>query len=69
MSEQNHIDRLRDMAKRFQSYFGNPGLAETSFITSARFRGFSHTAVHRVAALFWPKGHVAKLAAEGIIDL
>ncbi len=69
MTEHSQMDRLRDMAKRFQTYFRNPGLAETSFITSARFRGFSHTAVHRVAALFWPKGHVARLAAEGIIEL
>ncbi|HPA46599.1 MAG TPA: hypothetical protein PLG59_10420 [bacterium] len=69
MTEHSQLDRLRDMAKRFQAYFRNPGLAETSFITSARFRGFSHGSVHRVAALFWPKGHVARLAAEGIIDL
>ena len=69
MTEQSQLDRLRDMAKRFQTYFRNPGLAETSFITSARFRGFSHDAVHRVAALFWPKGHVARLVADGIIDL
>ncbi|MFH1738771.1 MAG: hypothetical protein ABIH23_07165 [bacterium] len=69
MSQRSQLDRLRDMAKRFQNYFRNPGLAETSFITSARFRGFPHPSVHRVAALFWPKGHVARLASEGIIDL
>lgn len=69
MTEQRQLDRLKDMAKRFQDYFRNPGLAETSFITSARFRGFPHGAVHRVAARLWPKGHVARLAADGIIDL
>jgi hypothetical protein len=69
MTEQSQFDRLKAMAKRFQTYFRNPGLAETSFITSARFRGFSHGTIHRVAAVFWPKGHVARLASEGIIDL
>lgn len=69
MTEQPQLERLKDMAKRFQKYFRNQGLAETSFITSARFRGFPHTAVHRVAILLWPNGHVARLAADGIIDL
>ncbi len=69
MTLEHEIDRLKEMAARFQKYFRNPGLAETSFITFARFKGFPHDAIHRVAAMFWPKGHVARLAAEGIIDL
>ena len=51
--------QLREMADQFNRLFKIPGLAETSFITTARFEGFAIESIHKVAAKTWPQGYSA----------
>lgn len=64
MSQVTTLERLTKMAERFQRYFRNQGLAETSFITSARFRGFPAEMIKNVATLFWPEGPSTRYATS-----
>lgn len=68
MSQATTFDRLNRMAKRFKNYFKNQGLAETSFIASARFRGFPADMVRSVATLFWPEGASRRFAMPAGLD-
>ncbi|RJP21087.1 MAG: hypothetical protein C4527_23970 [Candidatus Omnitrophota bacterium] len=58
VSEQ--LFKLRLLADQFQRKFSIPGLAETSFITTAHLEGFQTEYVHEVAASFWPNGYAAR---------
>lgn len=69
MDDCKKVDRLSRMAERFKRYFRNQGLAETSFVSSAHFRGFPAEMVRSVAALFWPDGPSNRFATPDALDL
>lgn len=54
--------KLQRMAEQFQKSFTIEGLAETSFISTARFKGFAHELIYQVAAAYWPDGYAAGLS-------
>lgn len=62
-------DRLVHMAERFKRYFTNQGLAETSFVASAKFRGFPSDLINAVATKFWPDGPRRRFATPESLDL
>ncbi len=68
MGQPSSLDRLTRMAERFKRYFRNQGLAETSFIASAQFRGFPSEMVRSVASIFWPDGPSMRFATPEGID-
>jgi len=47
------------MADKFKRVFKMDGLAETSFISTARLKGYSPDLIHQIAATFWPEGYAA----------
>ncbi|MDP8242799.1 MAG: hypothetical protein P9L94_01875 [Candidatus Hinthialibacter antarcticus] len=56
--------KLQRMADQFQKAFTMAGLAETSFISSARFKGFSIDLIYQTAASYWPGGYAAGLSHD-----
>lgn len=56
--------KLQRMADQFQKAFTLAGLAETSFISTARFKGFSNDLIYQTAASIWPEGYAASLSHE-----
>lgn len=56
--------KLQRMADQFQKAFTLAGLAETSFISTARFKGFSSDLIYQIAASYWPEGYAAGLSHD-----
>ncbi len=56
-SKQNR--NLTRLAKKMQNHLKPEGLAETSFITTARLQGYESDLIHKVAAQYWPHGYSA----------
>jgi len=52
--------RLHQKAKKFKALFKIQGLAETSFISTARLEGYSSETIYKVAAKNWPNGYSAE---------
>ncbi|MBI1390394.1 MAG: hypothetical protein GC154_18305 [bacterium] len=56
--------KLQRMAEQFQAAFTLDGLAETSFISTARFKGFSLDLIYQVASSYWPSGYAAGMQQQ-----
>ena len=67
--DEHRLLRLEQMATRFKAIFRNEGLAESSFITSARFRSYPQKEIHRMAVKVWPEGITVSLVEIGQIEL
>ncbi len=52
--------QLFRLADKIQRVFKAAGAAESSFITTARLKGFNPEIIHEVAATFWQEGYSAK---------
>lgn len=53
------LRRLKNMAEKFEASCQMQGMAETSFISTARFQGYSPDAIEQIAQEFWPFGFAA----------
>ncbi len=57
-SVQKH--QLKQLAEKFCRNFSLPGSAEASFLSSARFQGYSSELIEKVAIECWPSGYAAQ---------
>lgn len=59
MSHSIQLRRLNLLAEQTKHSFIFSDLAEISFITTARFRGFDKDLIDEVAVFYWPTGHTS----------
>jgi len=55
------VRKLKQLADQCSQSFTLQGMAESSFISTARFKGFALEAVYKVASSFWPNGQASHI--------
>ncbi len=51
------VQYLKHLAEQCSRAFTLQNLAESNFISTARYKGFNAELVYKIAAVFWPNGY------------